>query len=221
VSGGKIVVSGLALVSGVVVEDLGDHLMVMVPGSTEVLTLSGDAATAVRRVLSGSPVVADAVVSDLVRLGVLENSGLSRRGLVKAGAIGAGAGIAVLAMPTAAMAASRSEGGSEEAGPEAEDNLVFAVNGADNQKLLIRIINPANPPETGIKATVSSDNPTVEYDLLFEDDNYDYYGDDYPKYSVDLGVGAPLDDFDAGTTITIFFSQGGVDYRGTEVLVSG
>jgi hypothetical protein len=103
---GKIVMSRLGLVSGVVVEDLGGDLMVMVPGSTEVLTLSGDAAEAVRRVQAGTPVVTDSVVSDLVRLGVLESSGFSRRGLVKAGAIGAGAGIAVLSMPGVAMASS-------------------------------------------------------------------------------------------------------------------
>jgi hypothetical protein len=103
---GEIVMSRIALVAGVVVEELGADLMVMVPGSTEVLTLSGDAAAAVRCVQSGSPVATDAVVSDLVRLGVLETSGLSRRGLIKAGAIGAGAGIAVMSMPTVAMAAS-------------------------------------------------------------------------------------------------------------------
>jgi hypothetical protein len=53
----------LAMVSGVVVEEVGDDLMVMVPGSTEVLSVSGDAADAVRRVQSGSAVVNDAVVS--------------------------------------------------------------------------------------------------------------------------------------------------------------
>jgi hypothetical protein len=96
----------LAMVSGVVVEEVGDDLMVMVPGSTEVLSVSGDAADAVRRVQSGSAVVNDAVVSDLVRMGVIQTSGLNRRELIKAGAIGAGAGIAVLAMPGVAMASS-------------------------------------------------------------------------------------------------------------------
>jgi hypothetical protein len=110
----EAVMSRVALASGVVVEELGGDLMVMVPGSTEVLTLSDVAADAVRRVQSGSPVATDAVVSDLVRLGVLETSGLSRRGLIKAGAIGAGAGIAVMAMPNAAMAASGGDGGPSE-----------------------------------------------------------------------------------------------------------
>lgn len=106
--------SRIAIASGVVVEQLGADLMVMIPGSTGVLTLSGDAATAVRRIQSGSPVATDAVVSDLVRLGVLETSGLSRRGLIRAGAIGAGAGIAVMAMPSVAMASSEQsiDGGS-------------------------------------------------------------------------------------------------------------
>lgn len=106
--------SRIAIASGVVVEELGADLMVMIPGSTEVLALSGDAATAVRRIQSGSPVATDAVVSDLVRLGVLETAGLSRRGLIRAGAIGAGAGIAVLAMPSVAAASSE---------------LVFELNG--------------------------------------------------------------------------------------------
>lgn len=103
--------SRVVLASGVVVEELGNHLMVMAPGSIEVLSLSGDAADAVRRVQSGSRVVADAVVLELLRLGVLEISGLSRRGLIKAGVISAGAGIAVVAMPAVAMAASGGDGG--------------------------------------------------------------------------------------------------------------
>jgi hypothetical protein len=104
--------SRVGLASGVVVEELGGDLMVMVPGSTEVLTLSGDAAESVRLVQSGSRVATDAVVSDLLRLGVFETSGLSRRGLIKAGAIGAGAGIAVMAMPGVAAASSGSTSGS-------------------------------------------------------------------------------------------------------------
>jgi len=98
--------SNIVLASGVVVEDLGSDLMVMVPGSSTVLTLSGRAADVVRTVQSGSPIVTTAVVTDLIHAGVLETTGLSRRGLVKAGAIGAGAGIAVMAMPGIAAASS-------------------------------------------------------------------------------------------------------------------
>lgn len=77
------------LAQGVVVEDVGDDLIVMVPGSTKVLSLSGVAAGVVRKIQSGAPVLANTVTDELAKAGVLESSSLSRRGLIKAGAIGA------------------------------------------------------------------------------------------------------------------------------------
>jgi hypothetical protein len=94
------------LARGVVVEEVGDDLMVMVPGSPEILSLSGAAAEVVRKCRTGDSVTSDAVTNELTQAGVLESSALSRRGLIKAGAIGAGAGIAVLSMPGVAAASS-------------------------------------------------------------------------------------------------------------------
>ena len=93
---------------GVIIEDLGSESAVYIPGVSEVLTLSGDAAAVIRRIRDGESVVgAEAVVSDLVVRGVIEPAqGMSRRGVVRAGVIGAGAGIAALAMPSVAAASS-------------------------------------------------------------------------------------------------------------------
>ena len=93
---------------GVIVEDLGSESAVYIPGVSEVLTLSGDAATVIRRIRDGESVEgAESVVSDLVARGLIEPAqGMSRRGVVRAGVIGAGAGIAALAMPSVAAASS-------------------------------------------------------------------------------------------------------------------
>jgi hypothetical protein len=94
----------LSTAKGVVVEEMGDDLIVMIPHSSEVLKLTGESAEIVRAVRSGLPVVPGKVVDDLKAVGVLESPSLTRRGLVKGGAIGVGAGIAVLAMPGVAAA---------------------------------------------------------------------------------------------------------------------
>jgi hypothetical protein len=104
---GNPVVSGrLRVVPGVVVEELGGNLMVMVPGLSGVLTLSGESARVLRQVQAGEAVVSHDAVSELIDRGVLQEKAMSRRGLIKAGAVGAGAGIAVMAMPGVAAAAS-------------------------------------------------------------------------------------------------------------------
>ena len=95
------------LVSGVVVEQVGDDVLVVVPGTTEALCLSGEAAETVLTIQAGQSVSStDPVVGELVARGVVEVPGLSRRGLIRAGAVGAGAGIAVLALPSVAAASS-------------------------------------------------------------------------------------------------------------------
>ena len=98
---------------GVIVEDLGSDSAVLVLQASEVLTLSGDAATVVRRIRDGESVEgAESVVSDLVARGVIEPAqGMSRRGVVRAGVIGAGVGIAALAMPSIAAASSDGDDG--------------------------------------------------------------------------------------------------------------
>jgi len=98
----------LSIAPGVIIEHVGSDVVVMVPESTEVIKLSGDAAHIIRNIHAGDVhVLPSEAVSELVHRGiVVSQAGLSRRGLIKAGAIGASAGIAVMAMPGAAVAAS-------------------------------------------------------------------------------------------------------------------
>ena len=116
---------------GVIVEDLGSDSAVFVPGVSEVLTLSGDAAEVIRRVRSGESVEgAEAVLSDLVARGVIQPvGGMSRRGVVRAGVIGAGAGVAALAMPSVAAASSPVGGGSggDNGGSTTRDFVTFEL----------------------------------------------------------------------------------------------
>jgi hypothetical protein len=103
--------SQVTISSGVISERVGDELLVIVPGRTGTVRLTGYAADLFLDIRAGTKVdTADLVVADLVDLGITQASGMSRRGLIKAGAIGAGAGIAVLAMPGVAAASSSSRG---------------------------------------------------------------------------------------------------------------
>jgi hypothetical protein len=91
-----------------VIEHVADDVVVMLPGSTEVLQLSGEAADTVRTVQRGDmAVLPTGIVTELVERGVLiSRSRMSRRGFVKAGTIGLGTGIAVMSMPGVAAASS-------------------------------------------------------------------------------------------------------------------
>jgi hypothetical protein len=101
----------VSLAAGVVVERVGGGLMVIVPGDSNVVSLTGRPAEVLSNVeASRKADLADPAVRDLVELGIVTAPGLSRRGLIKAGAISAGAGIAVLAVPGAAAASSSSRG---------------------------------------------------------------------------------------------------------------
>ena len=96
------------LAPGVIVEDLGSDSVVLIPGQSEVLTLSGDAAETIRRIRLGkNSDWADSSISELLDHGVIRTvDGLSRRGVVRAGVIGVGAGFAALALPGVAAASS-------------------------------------------------------------------------------------------------------------------
>ena len=100
----------LTLAPGAVIEPVGNDVMVMMPGNTDILRISGPAADTLRTIVAGQPVdPSTPTVLELADQGIIQTSWMSRRGLIRAGAIGAGAGIAVLAMPTAAAAASPAE----------------------------------------------------------------------------------------------------------------
>jgi len=99
----------LAIASGVIIENVGDDLLVFTPSSTEAVRLTGAFADTVVAIQAGKSVdTSSQTVSDLVGLGIIEAAGLSRRGLITAGALGAGAGIALLSMPAAAASSSPS-----------------------------------------------------------------------------------------------------------------
>ena len=117
---------GLRLAAGVVVENMGATVLVMIPGQHDVLTLTGPAADVVNAFVAGQPVSTDleSEVELLLSAGVLI-SPMSRRNLLRAGAIGAGAGIAVLSMPSVAAASSPGGGTSGGAGGGIQP---FAVN---------------------------------------------------------------------------------------------
>jgi hypothetical protein len=97
----------VVLSPGVIVEHVGGELLVVVPGHTDVVKLTGGVAKVLEDIRAGKPVdLSHPAVSHLLELGIVSTPGVSRRGLIKAGAIGAGAGIAVLTMPGVAAAAS-------------------------------------------------------------------------------------------------------------------
>jgi hypothetical protein len=102
--------SQVTVCDGLVVEQVGDELLVVVPGQSDVVRLTGEVAEVFQAIRSGHSVTGHGqIVTTLADLGlVVVPSGLSRRSLVKAGAVGAGVGIAVLAMPTVAAASSAS-----------------------------------------------------------------------------------------------------------------
>ena len=107
--------SGLGLAKGVVVENMGSTVLVMVPGQHDVLTLTGPAADVVNAVVAGNSISEDLEphTEHLIAAGVL-TSPLSRRNLLRAGAIGAGASIAVLSMPSVAAASSPGGGSGDD-----------------------------------------------------------------------------------------------------------
>lgn len=97
---------------GAIIEPVGDDVMVMMPGNTDILRISGIAADTLRTIAAGQPIdPSTPTVLELANQGIISASGMSRRGLIRAGAIGVGAGIATLTMPSVAAASSVGGGG--------------------------------------------------------------------------------------------------------------
>ena len=99
------------LVPGVLVENVGDNVMVSLPDQPEVLSLTGDMAEIVVAIRDGeevSPNNGDAL-TELERRGVItlaDSKGVSRRQILNAGAAGVTGGVLALSMPAAAAASS-------------------------------------------------------------------------------------------------------------------
>jgi len=110
----------------VVCELVGDDAVVLDPENSAVVTLTGDSAVVVRRLLAGDTVSdTEPGVDKLLRQGIVlaaSSNGLSRRSLVATGAaVGAG-GIFALSLPAAAN--SSSPGGVTELPPPSEPSLL-------------------------------------------------------------------------------------------------
>lgn len=101
------------LADNLLIEKVGEEILVLHADSLESLRLTGEAAKMVEELHENgrSPLPQSDAATELLSAGILETeqpSGLSRRSLLKTGAIGVGAGVASLALPTAAYAASAS-----------------------------------------------------------------------------------------------------------------
>lgn len=94
----------------VVCEQVGDDVVVLDSENSAVLTLTGDSAAVVRRLLAGETVSdTEPGLQELLAQGVLvveSSKGPSRRGLLVAGASLAAGSVVALSLPNAAMAAS-------------------------------------------------------------------------------------------------------------------
>ena len=148
---------GLRLATGVVVENLGTTVLVMIPRQHDVLTLTGPAADVVGAVVAGQPVSTDLEpeVELLLSAGVL-TSPVSRRSLLRAGAIGAGAGIAVLSMPSVA-AASSPGGGTSSGGGDDDDppSIALSATGDPATSFTATITGLTTPFASGTTANIS------------------------------------------------------------------
>jgi len=126
---------------GVIFERVGDDLMVIVPGNSDVVSLSGRPHEVLLDVLAGREVdPSEPALKTLGDLGIVTSPGMSRRGLIKAGAIGAGAGIAVMAMPSVAAASS--------GGPIRFRIDTIVTSGGSTQGWTITIIEDGTDPNT-------------------------------------------------------------------------
>jgi hypothetical protein len=171
-------VKNLSLSPGVIVERVGDDLMVMVPGNTEVVKLSGASAAVLLDVQAGTPVSsADPGMSDLIGAGIVLTPGVSRRGLLKTGAIGAGAGVALLAMPGVAAAASLAElsGFAVFNQGDAPDAVVAEFGIAKKDDLFLVVIvdydsGDVPAPASSATGTVTSDGFSGPRDAVFISD---------------------------------------------------
>ncbi len=82
-----------SIAPGVIIEHVGDEVVVFTSESSETIKLSGPVAQTVVAIQAGKAIDASATgVSDLMELGIIRSAGMSRRGLITAGAVGAGAG---------------------------------------------------------------------------------------------------------------------------------
>jgi len=106
---------------GLVLERVGEDVLVMTPGRADVIRLTAEQQHVLQQIIAGKKVGVSGVTEQLVDLGlVTAKSGITRRGVLSAGAVGAG--FAVLSLPTAALASSKPQGSSDNGGSGGGDD---------------------------------------------------------------------------------------------------
>jgi len=189
---------------GVIVELVGDDLMVIVPGNSDVVSLSGRPAEVLLDVQGGRDVdPSEPALKTLSDLDIVTSPGMSRRGLIKAGAIGAGAGIVVMAMPSVAMASS--------GGPISFRIGTVGTSGGQSQGWTITLSpdlsdsnTPTNVPD-GTSGTYTTDGGIVVAVT---------YNDSTDVWESASGQGVGVDEGSAFWKGELVFTIGDIDYVG-------
>lgn len=186
------------LAKGVVLEQVGSDLWVVVPGRLDVLRLTGEAALMLSKIQSGVGVdLTSPVARELISLGIVEIPGISRRGLIKAGAIGAGAGIAVMALPGIAAASSGGDGGPLLLTPNVSYDVWSTTTGvpvADGPErdvnILAVLVSIGGVPQGDVKADWVFNGAT---NWLNGDYGFAYDGSDDPSTFTEISITFEVD----------------------------
>ena len=174
----------VSLVEGVIVESLGEELIVLVPGSMEIVRLDGDPANLLRRIMNGEPPSSSDSdsMSLLGQFGLLKSSAVSRRSVLRAGAVATGAGIALLSFPSAAAASSTGPNSSDNSLPAGEPGSTTpAVTPEDALVLYVDAMNPDSYPGNG---STWFDLGPNNNDVFFPTNS-----NQHPSYFEDTGIG--------------------------------
>lgn len=212
--------NSVELRAGVLVEELGNELLVKVPGSTDAVVLSGEPASIIRSLRAGRPLPVNGPCLELVDLGVLEfTSAVSRRSVLAVSAVGVGAGIALFSMPTVAVAASQQEA-QEVALTFVDRNQTIQDGARYVVRVAVRLPLDFSAPVADpvpISARIGTDQVPASFVTLSGNDRTDWYITAKPPHllywdiSTALGGGLGWLDTDG----EVLFTWGTATYRAT------
>ena len=145
----------MKLADGVVIEHVGEDLMVMVPDASQMYRFTGDARDVVINVQAQLPTPSEhqGLTDELVHLGVLTSAHPNRRSVLRGIGIGAGAGILALSMPGVAAASSSPHAG----GGAVVQGATFDPVDTGGGVLLLRFSAPS--PGSGTPSALTIANP--------------------------------------------------------------
>ena len=186
------------LAKGVVTEQVGGDLLVVVPGNFDVLRLTGEAASTLSKIQSGVGIdLTSPVLRELFARGIVVNPGISRRGLITSGAIGAGAGIAVLALPGIAAASSGGDGGPLLLTPNVTYDVWSTTTGVPvvdgpgrDMTILTVLVSIGGVPQGDVTADWSFNGST---NWLNGDYGFAYDGSDDPSTFTEISITFEVD----------------------------